>query len=91
MWNKIIAIFASVDKDKILHFTVCLVLALLIYGICHVCGLGYYGAIPAFCIPMLLGVIKEISDKRSGGEVDHYDLVADFFGCFVALVFIALV
>jgi VanZ family protein len=88
---KIIKLLAAISKDKLLHFTVCLVMALFIYGVCHVCGLGYFGAIPAFCVPMILGIVKEISDKKTGSELDHYDVIADFFGCFVALVFIALV
>jgi VanZ family protein len=90
MFNKISNLLFRIPQDKWIHFTVCLIIALVVYGICNICGLGVYGAIPAFVLPMFLGVVKEIADRKSGGEFGHYDLVADFLGTFVAMCIIAL-
>ena len=90
MFNKNSNLLFRIPQDKWIHFTVCLIMALFVYAICNICGLGVYGAIPAFVLPMFLGVVKEIVDRKSGGEFDHYDIVADFLGCFVGLVLIAI-
>ena len=36
------------------------------------------------------GIGKEIYDSKHGGQFDHYDIISDFIGCFIAVVISAL-
>lgn len=91
MLNNPLSILAIIGKDKWMHFTISLLIELFIFAVCKACGLGAWVAAPAFIIAFGAGFIKEKIDARNGGTFDNYDIVADFLGCFVGLVFIALV
>ena len=79
-----------IGQDKWMHFSLSLVLCLLLYAIASIFGLGAIALIPAFIITMTVGVIKELYDKKHGGVFDHNDIAADFIGCFVAIVIASL-
>lgn len=90
MFDKINNILSFIGKDKIVHFTVCLVLTLLLYAIGSACGLGVIAIAPAFFLTMGIGILKEVYDSKHNGKFDHYDIVSDFLGCFLAVVISAL-
>lgn len=73
-----------------MHYTVSMLIMLFIYAICSACGLGSWTVAPAFVVSMGIGVIKEKLDAKRGGQFDHNDIAADFFGCFTAIILIAL-
>ena len=79
-----------VKLDKVAHFVVSLiitiVLAIVIKSVNEdVAGImcGIFGA----CVTMCIGVGKEIWDKFRGTGFDLTDLLADFCGCAVAVIF----
>ena len=82
-------IFASIGKDKWAHFAISLALVLVIYAVCSI-WLGPVAAGIAFVVSMGVGVIKEIADKKGNGAFDPYDIVANFLGCFLGVIIIAL-
>lgn len=82
-------IFASIGKDKWAHFAISLALVLVIYAVGSI-WLGAVAAAPAFVIALAVGIIKEYADKKGNGVFDPYDIVADFLGCFLGVVIIAL-
>lgn len=88
--RKIIEFLANIGKDKWMHYTVSMLIMLFIYTICSACGLGSWTVAPAFVVSMGIGVIKEKLDAKRGGQFDHNDIAADFFGCFTAIILIAL-
>lgn len=90
MFDKLNKFISFIGKDKIVHFTVSLVLVFVIYVVGSLCGLGVAATIPAFFLSMGFGVAKEFYDRKHGGCFDHYDIVSDFIGCFLAIVLISL-
>jgi len=88
--GKIGQALARIGVDKYMHYIACLLIALFTFAICNMCGLGAYSAIPALTLPMIIGVGKEIHDKRTTGVFENADIAADFFGVFTAAVLIAL-
>lgn len=80
----------AIGKDKWMHFTLSLILMQLIYAVLSAVGLGAYAIIPALVVTMAVGVIKEFKDKKETGLFDHHDIVADFLGCFIAIVIASL-
>lgn len=90
MFSKLTQFISLIGNDKLLHFTVCLLLTLILYAIGSALGLGVIAIAPAFVITMGAGIGKEIYDSKHGGQFDHYDIVSDFVGCFIAVVISAL-
>lgn len=90
MCKNLIKGLAAIEKDKWMHFAVSMLLTLVLYAICSACGLGSWTVAPAFVVTMGIGVIKEKLDAKRGGQFDHNDIAADFFGCFTAIILIAL-
>lgn len=90
MFSKLIQFISLIGNDKLLHFTVCLLLTLILYAVGSALGLGVIAIAPAFVITMGIGIGKEIYDRKHGGCFDHYDIVSDFIGCFLAIVLISL-
>lgn len=89
MFENLKRMISFIGKDKYIHFTICLAITLVIYAIGSI-WLGPVAAAPAFVIAILAGIAKERYDKTHGGFYDQYDIVADFLGCFLGLVIIAL-
>lgn len=89
-WIKFI--FAA-GKDKWMHFCVCLVITLIVFAVCYALNLGKMSLIPAVVIPAIIGVGKEIYDKKKTGLFEQGDILADMFGimvgCIIALIIVA--
>lgn len=90
MFKNLSNILASIGKDKWAHFAISLALILVIYAIGSI-WLGPVASAPAFVIALGVGFLKEYIDKKKGGTYDPYDIIADFIGCFLGLVIIALI
>ena len=79
-----------VKLDKVAHFVVSLiitiVLAIVIKSIDEDVA-GIMCGILAGIVTMCLGVAKEVWDKFRGTGFDLMDLLADFCGCAVAVIF----
>ena len=68
--------------DKILHFTVCFLIALLLYPV-----IGWWSIGTAIAT----GVGKELYDWRDYGNFSWGDILADFLGVIVATILIATI
>ena len=88
-WIKFI--FAA-GKDKWMHFSVCIILTLVVFAICFALGLGKMAIVPAIVVTALVGVGKEIYDKKKTGLFEQGDILADMFGimigCIIALIIV---
>lgn len=88
--GKISNMLAFIGKDKYIHYIVCLLITLFAYAIGTACGLGNWVVAPAIVLALGAGFLKEKYDAKHGGTFDNYDIVADFFGVFTAVVLIAI-
>jgi VanZ family protein len=72
------------NLDKVAHVSISVILTIVISWIFLVTISGISVLISAVCGfigTMIIGVLKEISDKiRGGGKIDVYDLLADLIG-----------
>lgn len=80
----------NIKSDKYVHYIACLLITLFVYAIGTACGLGTWVVIPAAVLAVGAGFCKEKYDQKHGGIFDHYDIMADFFGMFTAVVLIAI-
>lgn len=85
------AFFNSFGKDKYVHFIVSLLLSLFLFAGGLFLGLGTCAIVPAILGTAAFGIGKEFYDKKHTGLFDKSDLVADFLGCFLGIVIIALI
>ena len=79
-----------VGTDKYIHYIACLLITLFVFAIGTACGLGNWVVAPAIVLALGAGFFKEKYDAKHGGIFDNYDIVADFFGMFTAVVLIAI-
>lgn len=86
-WIKFIL---AAGKDKWMHFCVCLILTLGIFAIGYALNLGKMALVPAVVVTALIGVCKEIYDKKKTGLFEQGDILADMFGIMVGSI-IALI
>jgi VanZ family protein len=71
------------NLDKVAHVSISVILTIVISWIFLVTISGISVLISAVCGfigTMIIGVLKEISDKIRGGKIDVYDLLADLIG-----------
>lgn len=92
MIEKILAFFGSIDKDKWMHFTICLIVSLLA-GI--VARLLYHLSVGEIvCVSWTVGYIvglgKEVYDEIKTKSSDPYDWAADFLGSTFGTVIVLL-
>ena len=73
--------WAYAHTDKVLHFTVCLILCNLL---CSVTGVWYLG----FLITLSIGALKEFlfDANREGETADWYDMLANLTGATIGLL-----
>ena len=79
-----------VKLDKVAHFVVSLILTIVLAIVIKSVNAdtaGYLCGILAGIVTMCIGVGKEIWDKFRGTGFDLMDLLADFCGCALAVVF----
>lgn len=88
--KKILQFFASLGKDKVLHFMLSMIVALLVTillkwvqndDILAVCG--------GWGVAFFVGLGKEIYDESEGGESDSADWLADMIGATVGTLIAA--
>lgn len=89
--NKLMDFFFHFGVDRYIHFTVSLVLTILIAGTLGIAGVGSIALAIAPAFVMALGVAKEFYDKKTTGRFDRNDIVSDFLGIFLAVVLMVLV
>lgn len=91
--KKIIDWIVKIGKDKWIHFTVCLIIA-LIAGIVTkwLCpDLSKAGVMcAAWTVGFVAGLTKEICDEIKSGSSDAYDWAADFIGSTLGAVIVLL-
>lgn len=89
--DKIIKWLSHWDKDKVLHFTLCLLISIVsacVMKMCHGNALDILAA--AFFAGFLAGVGKELYDECNHKDSDSSDWAADCVGTILGTV-IALV
>lgn len=91
MCKNLINFLSSIGKDKYIHYTACLLIALFLFAIGHALRLGNWFAGVAFIVALLAGFLKEKSDQKKTGYFEHNDFVADFLGAFTAIVLMAII
>ena len=74
------------EKDKLLHLIVCLILVELFSIVGLAVGIGNYAFLASPILTMGVAVGKELRDKKKTGLYDHMDIVFDFLGMFIGLV-----
>lgn len=74
----------KIAKDKYLHFTCCMLIALIATAILGLMSNWYVGALAGLSTAMGTGVGKEYGDCKSpGNKWDWKDILADFIGAIV--------
>lgn len=93
MIEKILAFFGSIDKDKWMHFTICLIVSLLA-GIEAKFLFPELSAAEIACASWIVGYIvglgKEIYDEIKTKSSDPYDWAADLMGATLGTVVVLL-
>lgn len=77
----------NVEKDKLLHYTISLILALTVYSIWHCFDnkINSIGWTYFICFIITLG--KEMYDEYTSGTADDKDWSADMLGVLTALIY----
>lgn len=77
----------KITKDKWLHFTCCMLIALVVTMILGMMSNWYVGALAGLSTAMGTGVGKEYGDAKSpGNKWDWKDILADLVGAAVGIV-----
>lgn len=74
----------SKNIDKVAHFSVSIILTIVLGGI--IFHSIIFGALASFGI----GILKEVIDSKRGEIFDKKDLVADFFGDVIGIIILLL-
>lgn len=77
----------NVEKDKLLHYTISLILALTIYTIWHCFDSKIDSICWTYCISFVITLSKEIYDEYVSGTSDDKDWSADMLGILTALIY----
>lgn len=79
--KKIINWIVGQDKDKILHFTLCLMISIMFGLIAKVMGGDKYTVLAvSWFAGFIAGVTKEIYDEKKSKSSDVKDWIADILG-----------
>lgn len=74
----------KITKDKYLHFTCCMLIALIVTSILGLMSNWYVGVLAGLSTAIGTGVGKEYGDcKAPGNKWDWKDILADFVGAIV--------
>ena len=89
--EKIIAWLSHWNKDKVLHFSLCLIVALLAGCIAKVIGAENAGVIAsAWFAGFLVGVAKEVWDEIDMEGSDEKDWAADITGATLGTLIVVI-
>lgn len=91
--KKIIDWLTHWPKDKVLHFTLCLVVAIIAGVVAKLCGGGKYEVMAAgWFVGFFAGFGKELYDEAKYGGADEKDWAADLLGttlgCIILLILV---
>lgn len=77
----------KITKDKKLHFTCCMLIALVVTFILGTMSNWYVGAMAGLLTAMGTGVGKEYGDAKSpNNKWDWYDILADALGALTGVI-----
>ena len=79
-----------IEKDKLLHFIACETITMVVAIVLLFAGLGNWSFPIGFAVAFLVGICRELHDKKTTGLVDPWDIVFDFLGAFFGLIFVSL-
>lgn len=80
----------SSGKDKWIHFAACLIIAMIAFAICYALGMGRMAAVPGIIVPAIVGITKELWDRKHG-TAELTDLLADMIGIMVACIIMIII
>ena len=79
--NSIIRLLGSIPADKLLHFAVSSILAVVSVAVAHLCGaVPFFALLVSFVVVSLVGLSKELIIDS---QPDPWDLVANYAGALV--------
>ena len=73
--------------DKLLHFAFSFIIMIVFDLIARMIGCNQ-SILLAAILTMFVGIAKELYDEKQGGRFDGWDLLADFIGVALAIIFI---
>ena len=76
----------NIKTDKLLHFIASLGVMQVSYGILHYFLLDKWSLLIALGIAILVGVFKELYDKKKGGIFNKEDIIADTIGTLIGFI-----
>lgn len=89
--DKIIAWLIHWDKDKVLHFSLCLIISIIAACIVKICKGDTWSIIAAaFFAGFVMGIGKEIYDEWKYGDSDSSDWAADAIGTVIGTILTAI-
>lgn len=81
----------NIKTDKLLHFIASLGVMQVSYGILHFFLLAKWSLLIALGIAILIGVFKELYDKKKGGIFNGKDFVADIWGALFGFILTVMI
>ena len=89
--EKIIAWLSHWNKDKVLHFSLCLIISIIAACIVKICKGDTWSIIAAaFFAGFVTGIGKEIYDEWKHGDSDSSDWVSDAIGTVIGTILTAI-
>ena len=83
IWNRIVAVLATIPQDKLLHLIAGMLITALVACVKAVAPLALFSG-------LIAGICKEWWDSRHGGSVEYADIVATWLGAVVMQIFVLL-
>lgn len=90
LYNSIAERLMKVSSDKYLHILCCLLICSLVGAIAGIWMSGIETASVGFVIAVLVGVAKELWDKKRGETFDLKDLTADVIGAGIGAILVMI-
>ena len=85
--KKILNWLTKWDKDKVMHFSLCLIISMMAACIVRICGGGKYAVlVAAWFAGFFAGVGKELYDEWEYKGADEGDWAADIIGTSVGTI-----
>lgn len=79
--NSIIRLLGSIPADKLLHFAVSSIVAVVSVAVAHICGaVPFFALLVSFVFVSIVGLTKELIIDS---QPDPWDLVANYAGALV--------
>mgnify|MGYP003445834470 FL=1 len=89
--QRIMLWLGSWPKDKVLHFTICLIISLLAGCIARICGAEWTGVMAAaWFAGFFAGVFKEVWDDIESQGSEESDWAADIVGTTLGAIIVTI-